>query len=80
MRGADRQQLEKEDSSFLKKRSKKLLQMASGVAPNAESRMLPVISKSFLVLFFKKELLSSFRLHRHACYPRRRATRDARWR
>jgi hypothetical protein len=39
----------------LKKRSKKLLQMASGIGHNAETRMLPDRGKSFLVLFFKKE-------------------------
>jgi hypothetical protein len=37
----------------LKKRSKKLLQWRARVAPHAH-----LISKSFLVLFYKKELLS----------------------
>jgi hypothetical protein len=46
-------------SSFLKKGSKKLLQIASGDVFNREARMLSVIDKSFFVLFFKKELLSS---------------------
>jgi hypothetical protein len=48
----------KEESSFLKKRSKKLLSIASSDAFNQETWMLPVTGKSFLVLFFKKELLS----------------------
>jgi hypothetical protein len=43
--------------SFLKKRSKKLLQMASGIRLNAEAPVPAETSKSFLVLFFKKELL-----------------------
>jgi hypothetical protein len=43
----------------LKKRTKKLLLPASGVLFNAETRALPVMSKSFLLLFFKKEGLSS---------------------
>jgi hypothetical protein len=50
---------QKEDSSSLKKRSKRLLQIASGDQFDMESRMLPATDKSFLVLFFKKELLSS---------------------
>jgi hypothetical protein len=43
----------------LKKRTKKLFLLASGVVFNAETRALPVMSKSFLLLFFKKEDLSS---------------------
>jgi hypothetical protein len=46
------------DSSFLKKRSKKLLQIASGVRLNQSARMSAETDQSFLVLFFKKELLS----------------------
>jgi len=49
----------KEDSSILKKRSKKLLLLAAGVGFHQGTRMLPATSKRFLVLFFKKELLSS---------------------
>jgi hypothetical protein len=56
-RGAKPPQSRK-DSSFLKK-SKKLLQNASGSSANAEMAALSVMNKSFLVLFFKKELLSS---------------------
>jgi hypothetical protein len=37
--------------------------MASSMPFNAEARMRPVMSKSFLVLFFKKELLSAYRNH-----------------
>jgi hypothetical protein len=48
---------EGKDSSFLKKRSKKLLQIAPGVLLKAEAQMLAETDKSFLVLFFKKELL-----------------------
>jgi len=46
-------------SSFLKKRSKKLLKLASDVPFNLLARMLPLMNKSFLVLFFKKERLFS---------------------
>jgi hypothetical protein len=48
----------KKDSSFLKKRSEKLLPMASGVSPDLEARVVAETDKSVLVLFFKKELLS----------------------
>jgi hypothetical protein len=41
----------------LKKRSKKLLHIAPGVAPDMEAPVLAETDKSFLVLFFKKELL-----------------------
>jgi hypothetical protein len=51
---------ERQGCSFLKKRTKKLLPMASGEPFNAETHMLPVMSKSFLLLFFKKEVLSSW--------------------
>jgi hypothetical protein len=47
-------------SSFLKKRSKKLLLLAAGISRRGANWVLPVIYKSFLVLFFKKELLPSF--------------------
>jgi hypothetical protein len=49
-----------ERSSFLKKRSKKLLLMAADDVFNQATRVLPAKDKSFLALFFKKELLSSF--------------------
>jgi hypothetical protein len=45
-------------SSFLKKRTKKLLLLAVSTSFNRAARMLPGTDKSFLVLFFKKELLS----------------------
>jgi hypothetical protein len=41
----------------LKKRTKKLLQSASGTSLNAAAQLLADRSKRFLVLFFKKELL-----------------------
>jgi hypothetical protein len=51
-------------TSFLKKRSKKLLALASGVEDKRGASVLPETGKSFLVLFFKKELLRwSFMLH-----------------
>jgi D-alanine-D-alanine ligase-like ATP-grasp enzyme len=40
---------------FLKKRTEKLFHMASGASFNAETPMLPLMSKSFLLPFFKKE-------------------------
>jgi len=43
----------------LKKRSKKRLQFAVGGSFNTRPQMPPFIDKSFLVLFFKKERLSS---------------------
>jgi hypothetical protein len=43
-----------ERSSFLKKRSKKLLCLQAGAGERSATAI-----KSFLVLFFKKELLSS---------------------
>jgi hypothetical protein len=42
----------------LKKRSKKLLPIASGVSLDTETPVLAGTDKSFLVLFFKKDLLS----------------------
>jgi hypothetical protein len=46
--------------SFLKKRSKKLLSIASSRRFKRANPVVPVMSKSFLVLFFKKELLAFF--------------------
>jgi hypothetical protein len=45
-------------ASFLKKRSKKLLSVARSLRVKWEISMLPETDRSFLVLFFKKELLS----------------------
>jgi hypothetical protein len=45
----------------LKKRSKKLLLIASSGRSKWANQLPPVTDKSFLVLFFKKELLPSFR-------------------
>jgi hypothetical protein len=47
-------------SSFLKKRSKKLLLMARRRVALARNPVRPPADKSFLVLFFKKEHLPSF--------------------
>jgi hypothetical protein len=44
--------------SFLKKRNKKLLSVARRCRAPRVNAMLPETDKSFLVLFFKKELLS----------------------
>jgi hypothetical protein len=44
----------------LKKRSKKLLQIARGTGPKGGNSVRPAPGKSFLVLFFKKERLSFF--------------------
>jgi hypothetical protein len=44
----------------LKKRTKKPLTIASGMRFKLAKPALPVTDKSFLVLFFKKELLPSF--------------------
>jgi len=41
----------------LKKRSKKLLPSAAGSRARKADWVLPAVDKSFLVLFFKKELL-----------------------
>jgi hypothetical protein len=43
----------------LKKRSKKLLLIAPGGRFKGANQVLPGTDKSFLVLFFKKELLNS---------------------
>jgi hypothetical protein len=45
--------------SFLKKRSKKLSSIADGTAFKPENSERSEMNKSFLALFFKKELLSS---------------------
>jgi hypothetical protein len=55
--------MKKGSISFLKKRNKKLLLFAAGRRFKWANRVLPFIGKSFLVLFFKKELLPS------ACLP-----------
>jgi hypothetical protein len=49
----------KGSSSFLEKRTKKLLLIAADVRFKSANRVMPASDKSFLVLFFKKELLSS---------------------
>jgi hypothetical protein len=49
---------EKLGSSFLEKRTKKLLSIASGAELALLARLLAAMSKSFLLLFFKKEVLS----------------------
>jgi len=49
-----KRQGKEERSSFLKKRSKKLLRLASGALFKTSARTRPLKSKSFLVLFFKK--------------------------
>jgi hypothetical protein len=48
------------DSSFLKKRSKKLLLLSCGAGGPCLGDSLGATDKSFLVLFFKKE---------HSCFP-----------
>jgi hypothetical protein len=42
-------------TSFLKKRSKKLLQIARSFGATRVDSVLPETDKSFLLLFFKKE-------------------------
>jgi hypothetical protein len=42
-------------SSFLKKRSKKLLSVSGRTEPTRVASELGAMSKSFLLLFFKKE-------------------------
>jgi hypothetical protein len=49
----------KESSSFLKKRTKKLLSVSGSTEATRMGPRLQATDKSFLVLFFKKELLSS---------------------
>jgi hypothetical protein len=53
-------QSKKGSRSFLKKRTKKLLLMASSGRLKLAKLVPPVTDKSFLVLFFKKELLPCF--------------------
>jgi hypothetical protein len=48
-------------SSFLKKRTKKLLSITPSMGATRLASLLRVTNKSFLVLFFKKELLSQRR-------------------
>jgi hypothetical protein len=45
-------------SSFLKKRTKKLLHVRGSAGRAALTRWVAAIGKSFLVLFFKKERFS----------------------
>jgi hypothetical protein len=52
--GAKAQASGREDSSFLKKRTKKLMRVWAEPIPEDRSQM----AKSFLLLFFKKEVLS----------------------
>jgi hypothetical protein len=47
-------------SSFLKKRTKKLLPVAATRVFERGAFVLPETDQSFLVLFFKKELLPAF--------------------
>jgi hypothetical protein len=47
----------KANSSFLKKRTKKLLSIAGGTVLALLNRRQDAIDKSFLLLFFKKEVL-----------------------
>ncbi|HTZ70429.1 MAG TPA: hypothetical protein VMB71_07260 [Acetobacteraceae bacterium] len=49
-----------ESSSFLKKRTKKLFSVAGGTDSTYLTPLLRAKTKSFLVLFFKKELLLCF--------------------
>jgi hypothetical protein len=51
----------------LKKRTKKLLLMAAGMHAHALSHLPDAICKSFLLLFFKKEVLSLFYAATPAC-------------
>jgi len=46
-------------SSFLKKRTKKLLLLFGNIIGSCLARLLEATSKSFLLLFFKKEGLPS---------------------
>ncbi|HTZ71796.1 MAG TPA: hypothetical protein VMB71_14160 [Acetobacteraceae bacterium] len=59
--------------SFLKKRNKKLLTLAPGSGAKWVASALAATDKSFLVLFFKKELLS-WRLTRLMTFSRGAAT------
>jgi hypothetical protein len=53
-------QKEKGSSSFLKKRTKKLLSIAGSTQSAFLARLPAALGKSFLLLFFKKEGLPSF--------------------
>jgi hypothetical protein len=44
-----------ESCSFLKKRTKKLLSVSGGAGASRVNAVLQAISKSFLLLFFKKK-------------------------
>jgi hypothetical protein len=48
---------QKKDSSFLKKRSKKLLSVSGGAGAPRVNANPGAMDKSFLLLFFKKEVL-----------------------
>jgi beta-glucosidase len=52
--------MKEESASFLKKRSKKLLRLCLRLARDIAGQMRKLHHKSFLVLFFKKELLACF--------------------
>jgi hypothetical protein len=49
--------------SFLTKRSKNLLPNAANIRCKTANQAPPASDKSFLVLFFKKELLPVFLMH-----------------
>jgi hypothetical protein len=53
----------KKRGSFLKKRTKKLLLLAPRFQPTQGALVLPVTDKSFLLLFFKKEVTFSFHVY-----------------
>ncbi|HTZ72025.1 MAG TPA: hypothetical protein VMB71_15315 [Acetobacteraceae bacterium] len=55
--GAGDKEKRQERTSFLKKRSKRLLSVAFTSQAKPAATVLPVTGKSFFVLFFKKELL-----------------------
>jgi hypothetical protein len=55
----------------LKKRSKKLLLNATSERYSRANLAPPAIGKSFLVLFFKKELLPYFPFRRVSCGQKR---------
>jgi hypothetical protein len=57
----------KASSSFLKKRTKKLLSIAGGTVLANLDDLLNAISKSFLLLFFKKEVLLFLSAHLSSC-------------
>jgi hypothetical protein len=61
-----RRQNKQASASFLKKRSKKLLQALRGGSLARRGCVHTPMNKSFLVLFFKKEPLLFLRLHHAA--------------